>query len=232
MLLSGTFKLGKAEYFAKLGFEVIDIDFCSTVLEGEKHDPLLDGEDWIARIDAEKAKLDELGLIVNSCHLPFKLDYTRLDLAENAAKHELACRSLIAAERMGAKWAIMHVDKKSTDMEEAIVNTVDYVKRLYADTGVKEITVTIENSSHRELAVPIRSYDILKEQGYRVGFCLDVGHCHTNPDRYGECESVPHAIRILGDRIKMLHLHDNEGMWICTPHPSAAPCLGWIPCAP
>ncbi len=209
MLLSATVRLAKAEYFKKLGYDAIDVDLCGVVVEGERHDPLLDGEDWLARVDAEKAKLEALGMIANSCHLPFRYDYNRLDLPENEEKHLLTCRALIAAERMGIKWAIMHVDKKSPDMEDAIVNTVAYVKRLYAETGVKEITVTLENSSHRELAVPLRAHDILKEEGYRVAFCLDVGHANCN--RYHEYENVPHAVRILGDRIKMLHLHDNEG---------------------
>ncbi len=211
MLLSATLNLKRAERFAALGYDAIDVDFCSTILEGERHDPILDGDDWMKRIDAEKARLEGLGLTVNSCHLPFRYDYLDLENPENLAKHKMSCRALLAAERMGAKWAVMHVDKRSKDPDTAIENTVTYVKRLYADTGVKEITITVENSSHRELRVPMESYDRLKAEGYRVGFCLDVGHCHTNPGRYGECESVPHAIRILGDRIKMLHLHDNEG---------------------
>ncbi len=209
MLLSATIKLHRAEHFAAVGYNAIDMDLCSVIAKGEQHDPFLDGEDWLQTVDAEKARLEGLGLTINSCHLPFRYNYLDLDDPENLEAHKMSCRALIAAERMGAKWAVVHVDKKSADMEEAIVNTVAYVKRLYADTGVKEITITVENSSHRELAVPLRAYDILKEEGYRVGFCLDVGHANCN--RYHEYENVPHAVRILGERITMLHLHDNEG---------------------
>lgn len=210
MLLSATIKLKRAERFAAAGYDAIDVDFCSVIPKKEGHDPFLDGDDWIERVDAEKERLNHLGLSVNSCHLPFRYNYLQLEEPENLEAHKMSCRALIAAERMGAKWAVMHVDKSSKDPDVAIENTVAYVKKLYEDSGVKEITVTVENSSHREIRVPLEAYDRLKAEGYRVGFCLDMGHCNTNPDRYGECKSVPDAIRMLGNRISVLHIHDNE----------------------
>lgn len=209
MLLSANIKLSNAERFSAAGYDAIDMCLCSIIAKGGRHDPFLDGDDWLQKVDAEKARIEGLGLSIVSCHLPFRYDYRKLEDPENLEAHQMSCRALIAAERMGAKWAVMHVDKKSVDKEDSIKNTVEYVKRLYADSGVKEITITLENSSHRELEVPLRAYDILKEEGYRVGFCLDVGHANCN--RYQEYKDVPDAVQILGDRITMLHIHDNEG---------------------
>ncbi len=41
-------------------------------------------------------------------------------------------------------------------------------------------------------------------------FCLDAGHTHT-ATALGQ-PTVPEFIRLFGSRIKMLHLHDNDGM--------------------
>ena len=51
-------------------------------------------------------------------------------------------------------------------------------------------------------------YDSIKTE-YKA-FCLDSGH--TNVAVGGGCLSVPDYIRYFGDRIKMLHLHDNDGV--------------------
>lgn len=195
MLLSASTNIQHAELYAKTGYDAIDVNFCSTIAEGEKHDPILDGDDWLERIDKEKERLDKLGICVQSIHMPYKYQFTE---PEFPWKYEMMCRSLIAAERLGAKWAVMHT--------KPVDDILPMLKKMYAETQVKNVGIAFEKSGNKRAEDLLILHDAAKEAGLPVGICLDVGHFHIKT--YYEYDVVEWIYK-LGSRIQVLHMHDN-----------------------
>ena len=111
----------------------------------------------------------------------------------------MTVRSLRASEYLGAEWTVMHVT--------TVEGTVEYVKRLFAESGVKNIGIVIENMAKRPIPELIEAVDTLTAEGYKVGICLDIGHAHIN--KFFD-NDIPAVIADMGKRIKMLHVHDNN----------------------
>ena len=198
MNLSAITEVRKAGVFLDAGINTIDISFCATIYEAEKHDPILDGEDWETRIEVLDKQFKEQGIRVNTTHLPYRYHYENPEEENYAYHYEMTRRSLIASERLGAKWAVVHVS--------SVDATVAHVKKLFADTGVKTVGLAIENMAKSPIEELIEAHDVLLAEGYRVGICYDIGHCHmTLVNDYDTTDMIYR----LGERICMLHLHDN-----------------------
>jgi sugar phosphate isomerase/epimerase len=198
MNLSAITEVRKAGVYFEAGFTTIDISFCGTIYEAAKHDPILDGDDWEARVEELAKQFKQQGIRVNTTHLPYRYHYENPDEENYAYHYEMTRRSLIASERLGAKWAVVHVN--------TVEATMAHVKKLFADTGVKSIGLAIENMAKLPVEDLIEAHDRLKGEGYRVGICYDIGHCHmTLVNNYDTTEMIYR----LGERICMLHLHDN-----------------------
>lgn len=207
MLLSISSQFKNAPLLAELGYEALDVDLCNVICSGKEHDPMLDQEDWTAQVEEARNMCQRLGLKPQTCHLPFKYRYVEPGDDNYAYCHQMACRALNAAQLLGIRWAVMHIDKYDKEPQRVIAETVAYAKKLFADSGVTQTGIAIENStSMKSFEETIQIHDILKQEGYDVCFCLDVGHCHLNR-KYDN--HAPTVIRQLGDRLQMLHLHDN-----------------------
>lgn len=203
MLLTKVSRLEQLEYLAELGYDGIDISFCDTIYGDSKHDDILDG-DWKSKLDVYKEKCQRLNMTINSTHLPYNYDYANTNDPQYEQYMEMTCRALEASEYMGAKWAVAHI-YLSTE-EDAIPKTVEYVKKLSTLAKVKNIGIAIENACGFPIEYLLKAIDILQKEGYRVGMCLDLGH--TN---YG-AKYEHHVIAVLkelGEKISMIHLHDN-----------------------
>ena len=126
MNLSAITEVRKAGVFLEAGIKTIDISFCATIYEEEKHDPILDGDDWEARLEALDTHFKEQGIRVNTTHLPYRYHYENPDEENYAYHYEMTRRSLIASERLGAKCAVVHVN--------TVDATMAHVKKLFAVT--------------------------------------------------------------------------------------------------
>lgn len=202
------------DFLSDLGFEAIDVDFCQTICDDERHDPILDDADPSPYLDLWVEKCKEKNMKVTATHLPYEYDY--LDTADEKFEknHAMTVKALVASEHIGAPWAVMH----ATTVE----GTVEYVKRLFAESGVQNIGIAIENPFNISIEVLKEAYDILKAQGYRVGLCLDIGHTNV---RLNFTYNIPEVIKQLGSRIKVLHIHDNSHNSDC----HFAPYSGYAP---
>lgn len=200
MLLSATADLRKAEALTALGYDGIDASLCRVIYNNDPypHNPLLDGDDFVPRLDADKENCARLGLKILTSHIPYRYAYNDPSSENYDYYYRMTCRALWASEYLGAKWAVVHV--KSVD------DTVDYVKRLFRDSGAEQIGIAIENVHDRPTDELILAHDRLLADGYRVGICFDTGHC--NQKKYFD-RDVADTVRELGSRIKMLHVHDN-----------------------
>ena len=198
MQLSAISEVRKFWRFLDAGFTNMDVSFCTTVHEDQTHDPILDGDDWLERIDSLKQELDEKGIRIVSTHLPYRYDFTNTQAEEYARKYEMTRKALIASEHLGARWAVVHI--------RSVEGTVSHVKKLFADTKVKICGIAIENIFNVPMENVLEAHDILKAEGYDVSVCFDFGHCHMTTHYTYE---VVDTLYRLGSRIGMLHIHDN-----------------------
>ena len=201
MLLSATATFDKAEKLSALGYGAIDVGLTGVIYHDDPlpHYALLDAEDYTPALDAQIAKCKELGLQIRTTHLPYRFDYTAPTAENYEHCYAMTVRALRASEYMGAQWAVIHTNEAA--------KTVEYVRQLVADAGTCRIGIAIENLPKFSLAEVIEAHDTLKREGYRVGVCLDTGHCNIN--KFFSYD-VAEAVRVLGRRIKMLHVHDNS----------------------
>lgn len=200
MLLSMNADIRTAEHLAALGFDAIDVGFCRVIYHDDPypHNPMLDDEGYEAILDEYIEKCKKLNLKILTSHIPYRYNYADPTIDGYEYYHNMTCRALKASEYLGAEWAVMHM--KTVD------ETVAYVKRLFSDSGVTRIGIAIENLCQYPIEELIRAHDILASEGYRVGICFDTGHCHIN--KFYDYD-VADTVRMLGNRIKMLHVHDN-----------------------
>lgn len=218
MLLSANANIRKIEKLKELGYDAIDVGLTRVIYNDDPypHEDVLDSEDWEKVLDPYIEKAKECGIRIVSTHLPYRYDYTDPSSEKFAYCHEMAVRSLKASEYLGAEWTVMHVT--------TVEGTVDYVKRLFAESGVKNIGIVIENMAKRPINELIEAVDILAAEGYKVGICLDIGHAHINKFHDND---IPEVIRAMGKRIKMLHVHDNNR----ASDMHKAPFMGTVPWA-
>ena len=73
MLLSMNANIRSIPRLEKLGYDAIDVGFCGTIYEGERHDSVLDSEDWQDVITAHKEKGALHNIQIKSSHLPYLL---------------------------------------------------------------------------------------------------------------------------------------------------------------
>lgn len=200
MLLSANADLRKAETLARLGYDAIDVGLCRVIYNNDPypHNALLDGDDYEKLLDEYIATCDRLSLKILTSHIPYRYAYDDPSSERFDYYHAMTCKALKASEYLGAEWTVVHV--------KGVDDTVSYVKRLFADSGVKRIGIAIENMADRPTEELILAHDRLLAEGYRVGICFDTGHCNIKKhyDR-----DVAETVRMLGSRIKMLHVHDN-----------------------
>lgn len=201
MLLSANANIRKIEKLKELGYDAIDVGLTRVIYNNDPypHEDILDCEDWEKVLDPYIEKAKAVGLKIATTHLPYRYDYTNPESEKFEFCHEMAVRSLKASEYLGAEWTVMHVS--------TVEGTVAYVKRLFAESGVKNIGIVIENMAKRPVGELIEAVDILTAEGYKVGICLDIGHAHIN--KFFD-NDIPEVIRMMGKRIKMLHVHDNN----------------------
>ena len=200
MLLSANADLRKAEMLARLGYDAIDVGLCRVIYNNDPypHNPLLDGDDYERQLDEYIETCQRVNLKILTSHIPYRYAYDDPSSERYDYYYGMTCRALKASEYLGAEWAVVHV--------KGVDDTVSYVKRLLSDTSVKRIGIAIENMADRPIDELILAHDRLAEEGYRVGICLDTGHC--NIKKHYDVD-VAEAVRALGSRIKMLHVHDN-----------------------
>lgn len=192
------------EVLAKAGFEAIDVNFAATIYpQPEKHEDILDGDDWRDTVRALKAHIEKCGLVISHTHLPF-YNYSDKENKNNALREMMMDRAIEASVLLGAPWAVLH-PSKSEDPDECYEKTL-----VECDAWIKKATeldlgIAVENMSATPYETIIRIIDALRDKGYKVGNCWDCGHANRRGINQYE------ALTALGERVKVLHIHDNFG---------------------
>ena len=208
----------------KAGFDGIDFDLECYNGRGILPDIVnMPYDDFVAHFKGVKAVADEIGLEIPSVHS--LLDGYVKDVAKNEWMRAKVRRDIEAASILGAKYCVIHsvsTLRWGFDADPNIMHQLN--QKMYEDftPWAEEFGVCLTLESFGGVTVNgVRGYDYFsnhKAMCYEYdsiktdmkAFCLDSGH--TNVAVGGGCLSVPDFIRYFGDRIKMLHLHDNDGM--------------------
>lgn len=188
------------DFFSEVGYEAFDINFCATIYgvgnSKKQREYILDG-DWKSNVDEVGEKAAKLGIAINTSHLPFFKYAEKDSLPLYDYYQQMVFRSMEAAAMLNVKWTVAHMSS------EAKI-TADYVRELCEYATPRGLGIAIENTT-----MPVDSlceaHDILKSEGYLIGICYDTGHANV-----AGLDQRDTLLQI-GDRLKMLHVHDNFG---------------------
>lgn len=201
------------------GYDTLDIGFTEQVLP----DYILRGDDWQQKIDEAANTAAKLGVIFAQSHLPF-IKKASMDIDPNWKKpgfpeyfEECMRRAYIASSMLGVPYGTTHpltwLDAVGSPEIELQRNR-EYYDR-FVELGIRyNVGTAFENmrpespqwpfparycQNYGDLMQLVDSYD-----DPMVGVCWDTGHANHAGHDQGR------ALRVLGGRVKNLHLNDNH----------------------
>lgn len=163
----------------------------------------------------------DCNLVFNTAHAPihfpfFFSDYARWDKKELYEKRIL--RSIIAAKSMNAKWIVIHVGSALDvtghyDFKESVSQNIQYLNKFVDCAAQHNIGIAIENGTNMEEEVTPTIDELIEITDYYndlyakeiMGICFDFGHANV-----GRLD-IYHEIQKIGKRLKVTHIHDNQG---------------------
>jgi sugar phosphate isomerase/epimerase len=113
-------------------------------------------------------------------------------------------RAIEIAETVPFRYLIQHLGVSAEEYEErkldAAFNSLEELSIFAKQRGVEVLLENIPNA----MSSGERLVSFLDRTHLPLGLCLDVGHAHMN-------EGVEAAYKVMQDRIRSTHLHDNDG---------------------
>lgn len=156
---------------------------------------------------AKSLEEDLKGIQLRSVHGPFSemvpasRDYRIAEIVNDRfSKAYEACRII------GGKHLILHTGfiPKTYLPKDWLNNSIDFWTKFLADKS-SDIDIHIENVYEDDFSLMKELVDLINNP--RVSICLDLGHVNANSSR-----RMIDWISALGDRIRYVHMHNNEGV--------------------
>lgn len=196
---------------AAAGYKYLDACLCSHCREGQE----LAVEGWEKWIDDTAALADEVGIKFIQAHAywtvgnQFNPDLTRVD---GEWGEELMRRSVLAAEKLGVKWMVVHPYTirryGGYDFRRSFEYNREYMKRwgeIFADHHVGMAIENMTKPTHYGSCAEelLELIDVIDNP--MVQICIDTGHANMVGI------SVPDMIKQFGPHLKATHIDDNHG---------------------
>ena len=208
------------EIMAEAGFDCVDMSFTPMAKDPENEFLRPDAEE---RCRAIRAKAESLGLSFNQCHAPFQMDMKPWMEGDREHILHLLTTSIRLAGVLGAKAIVVHpvqcMNYLNNDPEWIKQVNVEFYSTLVPVAQAAGVKIAIENmwqrnqynkhivSSVCSSPYELRSYvDACNAVAPVFTACLDIGHCLLTG------HDPANAIRVLGDRLECLHVHDVDGV--------------------
>ncbi len=142
-----------------------------------------------------------------SRHVPATVNLIDVEKSRRIDAMDEVKRALEAAEQIDIDSIVLHLGTKDDTWSERTLDismtAVEHVKAFAHPLGVKTLIETL----HNDVTEPEHLLEMLRIAHLdTVGVCLDVGHMNLHG-----MPGVARAFEILGDRVKQVHLHDNDG---------------------
>jgi len=193
------------DFYAQVGFKVVDINFSASIYEPPfRIDRTLVDADWRSNIESLKQMADHRGIHLRYAHLPF-YQFDVPDVENGTFKREMTIRAIEASGMLGVEWAVAHPSKLE-NWEDADRETRRYLEFLLETASKHNVGIAIENMSRTTYCSTAEDLcKLVDDYGDGVGICWDTGHAHLSQvDQRASIEKM-------GNRIKVLHIHDNSG---------------------
>lgn len=175
-----------------------------------------DEKEFEARILRDKALADAAGIEVTQVHGPFRMPPRDLEPADRAEWLEKMTRAIRASALLGCRYLVVHPlmpygnqDLTEGRGEETRAINEEFMKQLAEAAGAYDVTICLENMPYREFSMgtPEAVYRFVKRMAdEHFKMCLDTGHANVQPG--GDPAA---CVRVYGDEIRVLHVHDNHG---------------------
>ena len=173
-----------------------------------------DEEEFQRLMQGELALAKEAGIVFSQVHGPWRYppqDATPEDRAERKEKMEKCFR---AAKLLECPYVVIHPimpfgTKEDPDPEGAFQMNLEFFQNLIPAARENGVTICIENMPMRKLAIspPAETLRLIEAiDDPNVAFCLDTGHSIVRATQPGD------AVRMGAKHLKVLHVHDSDGM--------------------
>ena len=202
---------------ADAGFEVMDINLCGL----HRGPGPFRGEGWRKAAEELRNEAEKCGVTFAQSHLPYRsmsmaCDVELFKTAEGAEKYrELTLRAIEITHILGGKWGVIHPmndrDAVVGDNEAHIKYNLRILDREIELCHKLNVGLAFENifDQHHLRRFGMRAKELMQLIDYckdpLIEACWDVGHGNLTMNEQAE------GIRVLGDHIKALHIHDNNG---------------------
>lgn len=201
------------DFLAACGFDGMDLSL-DTI--DELSLPLVDDDAWRASLYTLGNRAAALGLTIPVCHLPFAMPSPDDDRAMTAFARALS-RGLDAAAFLHIPTAVIHPivrHSSHTGYDAWLSQNIAFLSPLCQKAHRLGVQPAVENMIGRPLpAHPTETVYGSRAEDLRVladrldtGICWDAGHANVT----GLCQSA--ELTVIGQRLRMLHLHDNDGL--------------------
>lgn len=190
----------------KSGFDGLDVYFNNMNDEQCKNFP--------KTAEKFREKLEKHGLVCCQVHLPFHNMFLSSEITDEQ-KDKNIIAVLNSMDILGAKWGAYHPRSskntgynKKQEMKDNIAEISKYLEvaeKKNVGLAIENIPVFPDCPQHRFFGADYEDHielvDSLKSEN--VGICLDVGHLNLT------LYDMEKVIEKMGERIKILHLHNN-----------------------
>lgn len=189
------------------GFDAYDF----TMYDLNKHDGLIDKDNYLELAKELKEYADSIGLICNQAHSFFPTK-RKFEPEHNELGMFYTKRSIEVAGILGAKYIIIHPQNDASALEnkEMFDELLPFIKKAGIKVAIENMWNWTKDSPHATFAAcssleDFKAHLDLLDESY-FDACLDLGHAEMMKDGTSACK----LIEGLNDRLKCLHIHDND----------------------
>lgn len=207
------------------GFDCVDINIDSFLKNTDLYAGKLNGffsediNNLLQYFMQYRMAMDKYGIKASQMHAPYPVRVEGRGKQNDYMQGEVIPKSLVIAEVLGVPWVVVHPFKMQYKYNKTVeFNTnVEYFKMLVPILKQCNVGICFENLYEglgerlvegvcADPEEAVRYIDTLNEYAGQelFGFCLDAGHLQLvkrDPVEF---------IRIMGSRLKALHLHEND----------------------
>ena len=193
----------------EVGYDAVDYNGLCT--EPETGLFALSDDEFEKELLRDKKAIEDAGLEICQIHGVWPYDDTKPEKWES--KFQAMVRSIRAAAILGSRYVVVHPVmpygwEESPDHGKDVLKNIEYMKMLVPYAEKYGVKIALENMPNPY--VPCGPVEELVQcidevnSPYLVA-CLDVGHSTALGTDAGD------AVRMLGNRLHCLHIHDNDG---------------------
>lgn len=211
---NGYARFGGAKYLriAQDGFSAIDYNMADTDIElysmsdAEAEEKML----------AEKAAAEYAGIEISQAHGPWRWPPQDFTVEDRQERMEKMKKSIFLTSMLGCKNWVVHPimpygteDNNTDNAKKTWDLNLKFMSELLSFAKQQSVVICLENMpmSNFSMSKPLevlKFAKVMNDPNFKI--CLDTGHVAIFPDI-----SAGASVRLLGNEIRVLHIHDNMG---------------------